>query len=114
MEVLAILGKPTSSSGEKMLYKNSEIDFRDGHVVGWKINSGSPVRVKLWPDAAPSPGIASFAIGSTKSDVIALQGTPTFFSDNKFGYGNSAVLFQNDRVVGWNEDPGSVRLRVAH
>ncbi len=114
LEVLAALGTPNSSSGERMFYKGSEIDFRDGHVVGWKIDSGSPIRVKLWPDSAPTPGIAYFAIGSTKSDVIALQGTPTLFSENKFGYGSSAVLFQNGRVVGWNEDPGSVRLRVAH
>lgn len=112
-EVLAILGKPTSSSGERMLYNGSEIDFKDGHVVGWKIDSASPIRVKLWPDTAPTPGIAHFAIGSSKSDVIALQGTPTFFSENKFAYGNSIVLFQNNRVVGWKEDPASVHLRVA-
>lgn len=115
MEVLAILGNPSSSSGERMFYKGSEIDFRNGHVVGWKIDPRTaPIRVKLWPDAAPTPGLTNFAIGSSKSDVIALQGTPTLFSDNKFGYGNSVVLFQNDRVVGWNEDPASVRLRVAH
>jgi DnaJ domain len=114
MEVLAALGTPTSSSGEKMFYKGSEIDFRDGHVVGWKIDSASPIRVKLWPDAAPTAGISYFTIGSTKSDVIALQGTPTFFSDSRFGYGNSVVLFQNNRVVGWKEDPGSVHLQVAH
>lgn len=114
MEVLAILGKPTSSTGEKMVYKGSEIDFRNGRVVGWKVDPNAPIRVKLWPEAAPVPGLNQFALGSPKSDVIALQGTPTLFSDNKFGYGNSVVLFQNDRVVGWHEDPNSVRLRVAH
>lgn len=115
MEVLAILGNPTSSSGEKMFYKGSEIDFRNGRVAGWKIDAKSgPVRVKLWPSTAPAPGLNQFAVGSSKNDVIALQGTPTLFSDNKFGYGNSFVDFQNDRVVGWHEDPSSVRLRVAH
>lgn len=115
MEVLAILGNPTSSSGEKMFYKGSEIDFRNGRVAGWRIDArNSPLRVKLWPSSAPAPGLNQFAVGSSKSDVIALQGTPTLFSDNKFGYGNSVVTFQNDRVVGWHEDPSSVRLRVAH
>jgi hypothetical protein len=114
-EVLAILGNPTSSSGEKMFYEASEIDFRNGRVAGWRIDpKTAPIRVKLWPDTAPTPGLSYFTIGSSKSDVIELQGTPTLFSDNKFGYGNSVVLFQNDRVSGWNEDPGSVRLRVAH
>ena len=113
MEVLSILGNPTSSSGEKMFYKGSEIDFRNGHVAGWKIDEKTaPIRAKLWPDAAPVPGLRTFALGSSKSDVIALQGTPTLFSDNEFGYGGSVVFFQNDRVSGWKEDPASVRLRV--
>lgn len=114
MEVLSILGSPTSSSSEKMFYNGSEIDFRAGRVVGWNIDSKAPIRVKLWPDRAPVPGVTQFALGSSKSDVITLQGTPTLFSDNKFGYGNSAVYFQNNRVTGWNDDPNSVRLRVAH
>lgn len=115
MEVLAILGNPTSSSGEKMFYKDAEIDFRNGRVAGWRVDpKKSPIRVKLWPSATPVPGLTQFALGSSKSDVIALQGTPTLFSDNKFGYGTSVVFFQNDRVVGWKEDPNSVRLRVAH
>ncbi|MGA7244784.1 MAG: J domain-containing protein [Terracidiphilus sp.] len=115
MEVLSILGNPTSSSGEKMFYKGSEIDFKNGHVAGWNIDpKTSPLRVKLWPNTAPVPGLTTFAAGSSKSDVISVQGTPTLFSDNEFGYGGSRVFFQNDRVVGWSEDPSSVRLRVAH
>jgi hypothetical protein len=98
-----------------MFYKDSEIDFRNGQVAGWKVDGRSaPIRVKLWPTAAPAPGLTQFAVGSSKSDVIALQGTPTLFSDNKFGYGGSVVFFQNDRVVSWKQDPNSVRLRVAH
>jgi hypothetical protein len=114
MEVLSILGNPTSSSGEKMFYQRSEIDFRNGKVAGWKIDSRSPIRVKLWPDRSSLPGMTAFAVGSSKSDVIALQGTPTLFSDNEFGYGGSVVFFQNDHVVSWKEDRASVRLRVAH
>jgi hypothetical protein len=56
--------------------------------------------------------MTTFAVGSSKSDVIAIQGTPTLFTDSQFGYGRSVVFFQNDKVVSWKEDPGSVRLRV--
>ncbi len=112
MEVLAVLGNPTSSSGEKMFYRGTEIDFRDGHVSGWKIDPKNPIRVKLWPDQPVVTGVQAYAKGSSKSDVIALQGTPTMFSDNEFGYGGSRVYFENDRVIGWKEDPSSVRLRV--
>lgn len=112
-EVLSILGNPTSSSGEKMFYKGSEIDFRNGQVAGWKIDpKTSPIRVKLWPTTAPVRGVTTFAVGSSKSDVIAVQGTPTLFSDSQFGYGGSLVFFQNDKVVSWKEDRQSVRLRV--
>jgi hypothetical protein len=111
-EVLAVLGKPTSSAGEKMTYDGSEIDFRDGRVVGWQIDPKSPIRVKLWADRAPVPGMEVYSVGSSKSDVIALQGTPTLFSDDKFGYGGSFVYFKKDVVVGWKQDPGSARLRV--
>jgi hypothetical protein len=94
------------------MYGASEIDFKNGQVSGWKIDPGSPIRVKLWPEAAPAPGMTTFGAGSTKSDVIALQGTPNFFSDSEFGYGSSRVFFQNNRVVSWKDDPASVRLRV--
>ncbi len=114
MEVLSVLGKPTSSTGEKMFYKSSEIDFKNGQVSGWKIDPASPIRVKLWSESPVVPGLNTFRVGSSKSDVIALQGTPTLFSDNEFGYGNSRVFFQNNRVTSWKEDPGSVALRVAH
>ena len=114
MEVLSALGTPTSSTGEKMLYGSSEIDFKNGQVAGWKIDPRSPIRIKLWPDSPPAPGLTTFGVGSTKSDVIAVQGTPTLFADNEFGYGSSLVFFQNGRVMSWKEDPASVRLRVPH
>lgn len=111
-EVISVLGNPTSSSGEKMFYSGSEIDFKNGQVSGWKIDPASPIRVKLWSETPAVPGVNTFGVGSTKSDVIALQGTPTMFSDNDFGYGNSHVFFQNNRVTSW-KNSGSVPLRVA-
>lgn len=111
-EVISVLGNPTSSSGEKMFYSGSEIDFKNGQVAGWKIDPAAPIRVKLWSETPSVPGLNTFGVGSTKSDVIALQGTPTLFSDNDFGYGNSHVFFQNNRVTSW-KDSGSAPLRVA-
>jgi len=110
-EVISVLGNPTSSSGEKMFYSGSEIDFKNGQVAGWKIDAAAPIRVKLWSETPSVPGLNTFGVGSTKSDVIALQGTPTIFSDNDFGYGNSHVFFQNNHVTSW-KDSASVPLRV--
>lgn len=113
-EVMAIAGTPVSSSDDKLVYKGAEIDFKDGAVSDWKIDpSTSPLRVKLWPDAPVDTSLQYFAVGSTKNDVLVVQGTPTSFSKDMFGYGSSEVFFKDNRVVSWKNDPASVPLRVA-
>lgn len=105
-EVTAIEGAPTSATADKLIYGRSEIDFIAGKVSGWKIDAGSmPIRVKLWPDAPVDPDLDSFGVGSSKNVVLVVEGTPTHFSENEFGYGGSVVYFQNGAVVGWKVDP---------
>jgi hypothetical protein len=111
--VLLTAGDPTSSSPDKLVYPGSELYLKDDKVAGWKIDPGaSSLRVKLWPDAPVDPDLDAFTVGSTKNDVLVVQGTPTSFSENTFGYGGSEVYFQRNRVVSWKEDPASVRLRA--
>ncbi len=111
-EVIAVQGPPTSASASMLFYGKSELDFSQGKLSGWKIDPASPLRVKLWPDAPVDPDLESFTVGSPKNVVLVVQGTPTFFSANTFGYGASQVYFQDDRVVGWKSAPGSVPLRA--
>jgi hypothetical protein len=112
-EVIAIQGTPSSSSEDGLAYGSTEFYFRDGKLAGWSIDSKSdPVRVKLWPETAVDPNLRSFTLGSTKDQVLVIQGTPTLFSEDRFGYGGSEVYFQNDRVIGWKADPSSVPLRA--
>jgi hypothetical protein len=112
-EVLAQEGTPTASSEDKLVYGKSELYLKDGAVVGWRIDPfSSPIRVKLWPEAPVDPGLEFFSYGSTKDSVLAVQGTPTAFSEDKFEYGGSVVYFQNNRVVSWKNDPASIPLRI--
>jgi curved DNA-binding protein CbpA len=105
-EVIAIQGAPTAAADGKLVYGGSELYLTDGKVSGWKIDSASAqVRVKLWPDAPVDPDLDSFGVGSSKNVVLVVEGTPTYFSENKFGYGSSEVNFQNGRVVSWKNDP---------
>jgi curved DNA-binding protein CbpA len=107
-EVIAAQGNPTEATETKLIYGKSELYFRDDKLIGWKIDRAlSPIRVKLWPDAMVDPDLDSFAVGSTKNDVIVVEGTPAFFSEDTFGYGGSEVYFKNNRVVGWKNDPSS-------
>lgn len=113
-EVIAIEGAPTQTAENKLVYGGSEIDFTAGKVSGWKIDMASaPIRVKLWPDAPVDPDLDSFGVGSSKNVVLVVQGTPTYFSENEFGYGGAAVYFRNGRVVGWKDGPAGAALRTA-
>jgi hypothetical protein len=113
-EVIAFQGAPTLATEDRLVYGGTEFYFRDDKLNGWKIDSRSaPVLVRLWPDAPVDPALQYFSVGSSKNEVIALQGTPTLFSENTFGYGGSEVFFRNNRVVGWKADPASTPLRAA-
>jgi curved DNA-binding protein CbpA len=112
-EVTAVLGAPTSSTENKLTYGSSELNFTAGKLTGWKIDPASmPIRVKLWPDAPVDPNLTSFTVGSTKNEVLVVEGTPTLFSEDTFGYGGALVYFKNNRVVGWKNDPASPPLHV--
>jgi hypothetical protein len=109
-EVIAAQGEPTSASEDKLMYGASELDMKDGKVVGWKLDGRSSIRVKLWPEGPVDTGLRAFGVGSTKDEVLVVQGTPTSFSADRFEYGSSVVYFRNNRVMGWRD--GSVGLRV--
>jgi hypothetical protein len=42
-----------------------------------------------------------FTIGSTKAEVVRVQGTPDSQNNYLFRYGDSEVRFQHDRVTSW-------------
>jgi len=112
-EVLAQQGSPTASFEDKLVYGKSELYLKNNLVTSWRIDLASnPIRVKLWPQSAVDPDLAYFTAGSTKDEVLVVQGTPTTFTDDKFEYGGSEVYFRNDRVVNWKNDIGSVPLKV--
>jgi len=111
-EVIAVQGPPDSASDDKLVYGKSEFTFTHGQLTGWKIDPASTqIRVKLWPNAPVDPDQESFTVGSSKNEVLAVQGTPSRYSENVFGYGNSEVYFKNGRVVSWKNAPGPAPLR---
>jgi hypothetical protein len=109
-EVLTQQGTPTASSDDKLVYGKSELYLKNGSVVGWRIDPAFPIRVKLWPSTAVDPSLASYSVGSSKDEVLTVQGTPTAFTADRFEYGKSVVIFRNNKVVSWKEDPDSTPL----
>jgi len=112
-EVIAQQGTPTESSEDKLVYGRSELDMKDGAVVGWRIDPAfNPIRVKLWPGHPVDTSQTYFTVDSSKDDVLVVQGTPTAFSKDRFEYGGSLVYFHNDRVISWKNDPTTIPLRI--
>ena len=105
-DVYAIQGVPTRTEGDIWHYGNSKIYFSSGKVLRWEESMDSPLRVGLVPDAATAVGHGHyFHRGSTRAEVLAVQGTPDRDAGNVWDYGVSRVYFEGDRVSGWQEAP---------
>ena len=106
-EVLAVQGPPRRTSKHVWEYGGSRVYFRDDRVSSWEMWPRSPLKVKLLP-ALPLEAVpAYFTMGSTKDEVLGVQGTPTRFSDRIWEYGHSRVYFEADRVARWEDWRGS-------
>ena len=99
-EVLAVQGTPTKLDYYEWGYGLSTVQFRNDRVVSWTIYGVNPLRAKMIPSSAVS-NVGYFTVGSTKDEVLAVQGTPTKLDYYEWGYGLSTVQFRNDRVVSW-------------
>jgi hypothetical protein len=103
-EVYAIHGVPTKTEKDIWYYGNSKVYFSNGRVTRWEETTDHPLqtRVTVLGDLS---GTAFFSKGSSKEDVLAVQGTPDRKAGNVWEYGPSRVYFDNNRVKGWHESP---------
>ena len=105
-DVRAIQGPPTWATDRMWEYGGSRLYFKVGRVIGWDIWPGSPLKVQLSPATSINPVPASFTVGSTKDEVLAVQGTPTRVTERLWEYGASRVFFTDNRVTRWEVWPG--------
>lgn len=103
-DVYAAQGVPTRTEGDIWYFGNSKIYFADGKVMRWEENMDSPLKVSLVPGMETGHK-SHFRRGSTKAEVMAVQGTPDRDAGNVWDYGVSRVYFEGDRVTGWQESP---------
>ena len=109
-QVLVVQGTPDSFSDDTFYYgsfdgqSQSSVYFENDRVIGWKEDISNPLKTKRFPGDC-------FTIGSTREEVLAIQGTPTNRYDTFFMYGSSSVSFENNRVTGWYNSPFR-RLKV--
>ncbi len=112
-QVLAIQGAPTERQDDVWKYGGSAIYFSGDRVVHWEAAEGSPLKAQALdprslvmlsvPDSQVS--MRKFGIGSSKYEVLAIQGSPTEVRGQIWKYGESSVVFDGDTVVKWNSKP---------
>ena len=120
-EVLQVQGEPTRvvmrSQTEVWHYGDSSLRFSNtsSRVDRWENWSGN-----LQVEMKPAPGtrnVTSWTTGSTKDEVLLVQGTPTsiikYLDVEVWYYGSSSVTFSNisNRVMKWDNESGNLRLR---
>ena len=103
-EVYAIQGIPTRTEQDVWYYGSSKIYFAEGKVQRWEESPDNPLRVTIKP-VTEEMGTKFFRKGSSKKEVLAVQGAPGRDTGGVWDYGASRVYFDNDRVKGWDESP---------
>jgi len=108
-DVLAIQGTPDTSSTNLLKYGESNVYFEEGKVSGWE-NHSPRLKVKLKPTTHTSG--STFTVGSSKDQVLSVEGTPDSFSESEFMYGESSVHFENGRVTSWFSRNPPLKVRM--
>ncbi len=99
--VIAVQGAPDEVGANLFRYGSSVVYFEDDRVTHW--SEGRPrLRVLMLP-RFEFAGLATFDVGSSRSEVIRVQGEPTRRTAMAFYYGASAVYFDREWVAGWTE-----------
>ena len=108
-EVINVQGTPDSYTDKMFRYGLSRVFFQDGRVTDWSNSTYDLLKVN---HPAVDTTKTYFTIGSTKSEVARIQGTPDSYTDKMFRYGLSRVFFQDGRVTDWSNstyDPLKVK-----
>ncbi|ROQ90754.1 J domain-containing protein [Desulfosoma caldarium] len=112
-DVLRAQGPPDRRSAGRWTYGLSEVRFQDGRVVGYD-NFDGRLRVLVKPTRAPEQVEATgfFTLGSSRDEVLRVQGTPTAVRGSVWHYGFSSVRFVEDRVAAYDNAFGNLKVRL--
>jgi hypothetical protein len=109
--VYTIQGIPTRTEGDIWYYGKSKVYFAKGKVLSWDENIDDPLKTHTLMET-DSRSHLYFGHGSSKEEVLAVQGAPDRDTGNVWEYGYSRVYFDNNRVTGWHEAPmTALRIR---
>ncbi len=101
--VISVQGRPEQQMNGLIRYGFSSVFFEDDVVIGWHQSTDTRLRVIMVPHKKYENKY--FTTGSTRDEVIAIQGTPDHYRDRgrELRYGESRVTFEKGRVVSWHQ-----------
>ncbi|MBW1975356.1 MAG: DnaJ domain-containing protein [Deltaproteobacteria bacterium] len=110
-QVMAVQGPPDRVYGRAWYYGLSMLFFEGDRVVGYD-NFDGRLRIRLVPRKLPQTIPSWFTLGSSKDEVLLVQGTPTRVFRSVWYYGLDKVFFKNGRVVGYDNFTGRLNVRL--
>jgi hypothetical protein len=110
-DVLGVQGSPDSFNEQIFRYGSSTVQFRDGKVISWN-NSYPALKAKLLPSTYSHLSRNFFTAGSSKDEVLAIQGSPDSFNNQIFRYGSSTVQFRDGKVISWNNSYPALKAKL--
>lgn len=109
-EVLLLHGMPDSFTDSEFTYGYALVRFKDNKVVNWEDDS-TPKKLKARLQPSPTVKVRdTFTIGSTRDEVLAIQGTPDKFTETEFHYGFSIVRFKDGKVIECRDDVPRLKI----
>jgi hypothetical protein len=96
-EVLEAQGTPDFTNEDTWYYGESIVNFKSGKVTNWEHSKSTPLYISY----SNSQTLKFIRIGSTKIEVKAIQGNPTYQSRFEWRYGLSKVFFKKGKVISW-------------
>lgn len=122
--VIKVQGEPTeidrydSICKEVLYYGKSEVELNNGVVARYEdFNRNLKVAETDAPILPPADGF-SWNLGSTKAQIFDIQGTPTRLISYDYSeretlyYSDSTIELSKERVIGYNNVTGNLRVRV--
>ncbi len=110
-EVALVQGTPTRVEEHRWYYASSEVRFKEERVVSYDNFFGN-LKIRI----TPSPSFDRtnigdyYTIGSTKDEVLALEGTPSSIQGNVWFYQFSNIVFREGKVQSVSDAGGSLHF----
>jgi hypothetical protein len=92
------------------MFGSSVVHFEGNRVLRWE-DFQANLKAKLI-SKKNSNNVGYFTFGSTKDEVLAIQGQPTGVYESFWLFGSSVVHFEGNRVLRWEDFQANLKVKI--